>query len=138
MTTGEYLSSPIFFVTLVIGVVGSLFACHSLAARIWFTLVTPIAYGFVWFICMLGVGSIVGLLFPRLVGSSYEFVVLTAVRSKVGRDPGDCMEWKCLQAGLERRRGLRGLVWWGKGVGFAGSQKNFLTLLVSRYCYFTL
>ena len=79
MTTGEYLSSPIYFATLVAAAIGSLFACRGIGPRVWFTLAMPVLYGFVWFIFLLATGTVVTPLLqgiePRLsdlvvVGSS--------------------------------------------------------------------
>jgi len=60
----DVLGSPWTPLVILITFVGSLFACRGWTDRIWFMLVMPVVYGFMWFIAVLGLSGILGHLLP--------------------------------------------------------------------------
>ena len=73
MTTGEFFSSPSALIIFGVAFIGSLFACRRWIARILFTLIIPIVYALVCFLCIVILGSL-PLLLPAGMASIIEEV----------------------------------------------------------------
>lgn len=81
MTTGELLAEPLTWFVVAVAFFGSFIACEGIWARFWFTLVTPVAYAALWFLCVITIGALSGILTPKINGgllSGLAIVISTA------------------------------------------------------------
>ncbi|MFT4546103.1 MAG: hypothetical protein ACI8XO_002476 [Verrucomicrobiales bacterium] len=74
--SGEIVTSPLTWCIVGIAFIGSLFACRGLADRFWFTLVMPVVYAMLFFLCLLIIGGIAGNFFPPSHGESLTILAI--------------------------------------------------------------